>query len=230
MNRLINVSRIAGTPPFIVGCFLLGLALPGNAARAEDTDVTQIRKIEQQSKAKPPTLTDKEERKQIQAIIDDRKKKPVPVKGDGESSELGGRSTVEANAPGTDDFLTFDFIDPAGNVLSFPTIGSVTYEVNLDPFTTVFSPIGTSGDAGSDFGLNYTLPTGEILIEAIPFNIMGDPFFFADPSDPNINLALGLIVNIPVPEPGSAGLLAFGVIAALLSCRRRRTDRLWRAE
>ena len=94
---------------------------------------------------------------------------------DSDLGPLGGSMYADlypsSNVPiGQMDLLTFSFISPeTGLPTSGPQIGSVVYDVNLDPSDPdLFQTIGTSFDAAHDFALPFTAAGFEPLIRATP--------------------------------------------------------------
>jgi|GEM_PF-6871219 len=132
---------------------------------------------------------------------------------------------------GTEVELTYGFIDPSlssDNPTEFdilsPTIdiSSVFYEVNIDPDTNDFIPIGTSFDAASNFSLPYVLSGFESQIHAIPFDSAGNPIFLDGGQGDNVAMAVSVNIEA-VPEPTSTlSLLTLGTLGAAGLLRRKR--------
>ncbi len=128
---------------------------------------------------------------------------------------------------GATGLLTFQFVQ-AGTGLPDPgpAIGSVLYQALLDPdMPAVFTTIGESADAASDFAVSFTVEGFEPTILATPYDTSGNPIFLDGLDD--LNVAQALLVDVPVeavPEPSSISVAAAGVfgMAGLLQRRRRR--------
>jgi hypothetical protein len=131
---------------------------------------------------------------------------------------------VASFVPGTMGELTFEFIntDTLQQQMGGPTIGSVLYELNLDPDgAPVYVPIGASADAASNFALPFTLPGGATWVHAIPYDTSGNPIVFTD-IDGVGNVAVGDFINVqPAPEPSSLLLVGWGVLGLAGILRKR---------
>jgi hypothetical protein len=121
--------------------------------------------------------------------------------------------------------LSFQFIDTLTGLPTAggPTVGSVFYEVQTDPdHPDVFTPIGTSTDAASQFAMSFINVDFEPLVLAIPFDPAGGKIFIDDGH--GSNLAAGDVVLIPpgpVPEPSSWSVLLLGLpLLGLSLCKR----------
>ena len=118
--------------------------------------------------------------------------------------------------------LDFRFIDPAtGSPATGPTIGSVDYQVNVNPAVpTDFVDIGSSSDAATDFTVPFTIQAGtEPVFLATPFSPSGDAIFVAGTGGSNDARAVAF--NATVPEPSYVVLLgsALALIAFMLTPR-----------
>jgi hypothetical protein len=118
-------------------------------------------------------------------------------------------------AIGETSLLSFQFIDPATEQPAVgPAIGAVFYEINTDPsHPDIFLPLGTSFDPASNFAFPFTLNDFEPDIQAVPFDTAGHPIVIAGVD--GINVAVGSVTDIPVPEPPTASLLGSAVLSLL---------------
>jgi hypothetical protein len=140
-------------------------------------------------------------------------------------TEIGGEFPVTTFDAGTTEDLSFEFID-ASTLLptTGPEIGSVLYEVNTDAFhPDAFSFTGTSTDASTHFALPYTFGAGDTFVYAVPFDLSGAPIFEAD-GEGSGNVAIGLAINVTVPEPSTWTMMLVGVggLGGLMRSQRRR--------
>jgi hypothetical protein len=153
------------------------------------------------------TLTGSQEVKEIEKIWKDYYKEHPPKTfhfGVGQAL-FNDVFPVTTFLSGTEGIITFEFIDTETltPLTGGPTVGSVLYQVNLDPQTpTIYTAIGTSTDAASHFALPYALGANEPFIRATPFDLSGNPIVFTD-IDGVGNVAVGDVVNIEVPEPST---------------------------
>jgi len=130
-------------------------------------------------------------------------------------------SPVSLLPAGATEFLDFRFIDPAtGLPTTGPPIGSVEYEVNVNPAApTDFVDIGTSSAAATDFAVPFTVQSGtEPVFLAIPFSPAGDAIFIAGTGGSNDARAIAF--NATAPEPSY--VVALGAALALVAFRLRR--------
>jgi hypothetical protein len=125
---------------------------------------------------------------------------------------------------GTPALLTFGFVKAVTGqpAIDAPAIGSVQYFAQEDPSNPgVFTPIGSSSDAGNQFAISWIVSGFEPLIEAVPYSPSGAPVVINGVAGDNI--AVGHVFDIPatVPEPSSLSLLLAG-LGLIAICYRRR--------
>jgi hypothetical protein len=147
-------------------------------------------------------------------------------------TEVDGVPTISRADQGQTVSLTFNFSDIVTGIppTSGPAIGSVLYEVNLDPLVpTVFDPIGISFDASGGFAEPFTIGSYEPLIVAIPFDPSGAPIFVSGFPGENIAPSIALDIPtdappVPLPEPRiwAMMLLGLGTVGAVKRYSRRR--------
>jgi hypothetical protein len=116
--------------------------------------------------------------------------------------------------------LTFQFIDTTSQLpVSGPEIGSVFYEVNIDPDTPdVFVTLGTSFDASSNFALSF-LPVGfEPEVHATPYDLLGNPIIVLDQN--GLNVAPAWLVIFPLPDLSRTDVLLPLSVLSLAAFRR----------
>ena len=141
---------------------------------------------------------------------------------------LKNGSPLATFIPGKDltEALTFYFIDSETDLptTSPISIGSVFYEVNLDPTTDIWNLIGSSTDSSSNFEVIFNLPLDfvEPIIRGIPYDINGVPIVIPANDGPG-NVAIGYAFNVATtPEPASIlSLLALGTIGAASTLKRK---------
>ena len=109
--------------------------------------------------------------------------------------------------------LSFQFIDTIDGLPAtyFQTVSSVLYEVSEDPYTNIFTHLGTSSDISSDFSIVYSISGFEPIIKATPLDEFGNPIQIIGVNEENV--AMGLAINIAVPEPSTAFLFCFGLVS-----------------
>jgi hypothetical protein len=96
----------------------------------------------------------------------------------------------------------------------------VLYQAKGSPTAPGFFPIGISTDASSHFGLPY-LPTGiEPIIQAIPFDPLGNPLVISGLGGQNVAVGYAINLGIEVPEPATIILGMLG-LAGVVAIRRR---------
>ena len=140
-----------------------------------------------------------------------------------------GQAVLADNYPistlpdGATSILTFVLINPdTGLVVAGPTVGSVLYEVNLDPSTPdLYIQVGTSFDVASNFSLPFTVSGFEPVIRATPFDLAGNQIII--PGVDGFDVAEGDVVNLstPVPEPTSMVLLGTGLAGISMTMRKK---------
>jgi len=139
-------------------------------------------------------------------------------------TEIDGEFPVTTFDAGQTENLSFQFIDASTLApTAGPTIGSVEYEVNTDALHPgVFSFIGSSSDAATNFALPYTFGAPDTFVYAVPFDPSGAPIVELD-GDGTGNVAMGLAINVPLPEPSTwtTLLVGFGGLGAVLRRRRK---------
>jgi hypothetical protein len=114
---------------------------------------------------------------------------------------------------GDSGLLTFHFISPAtGLPTAGPAVAFVLYEINQNPDTPGYTPLGISTDASTDFSFPYTVAGLEPDIQATPFDASGAPIFL--PGFDGSNVAVGS-VTIFAPEPSSLVLVMVGGVGAI---------------
>jgi hypothetical protein len=121
---------------------------------------------------------------------------------------------------GATGLLDFRFIDPATGLPAMgPPIGSVDYQVNVNPAVPGdFVDIGSSSDAATDFAVPFTVQGGtEPVFLATPFSPSGDAIFIAGTGGSNDARAVAF--NATVPEPSYVVLA--GCASALVAFMRR---------
>jgi len=133
---------------------------------------------------------------------------------------LVGQATVSGEYP-------VDFVEP-GDVGTFafvwvdsltglptdegPTIASVMYEANLDPFQPDdWQVLGTSYESDSNFSLDWPTNGFEPMIRATPLDELNKPIVINGLD--GYNVARGFVTVIP--EPSALVLLALGSVAIL---------------
>jgi hypothetical protein len=173
-------------------------------------------------------LTGPQEVAKIEAIWKEYYKDHPPLQGFFAVGQpfIDGTYPVTTLAPGTTATLTFGFVDTVTGQLTTggPTIGSVEYLVNTDPSNpNLFTLIGTSTDATSDFALGYMLGMNEPDVRGIPFDPSGNPIVLADIGGSG-NVAMGDSYNIlsSVPEPSSIVMVSISLVCGLLAYSRYR--------
>ncbi|MBI3837757.1 MAG: PEP-CTERM sorting domain-containing protein [Planctomycetia bacterium] len=132
---------------------------------------------------------------------------------------LKGQFPAAMLDPGTTGTLTFQYIDPTTSLpTAGPTVTEVDYSANLDPNNpSVYTPLGFSSDAGSNFALPYTMGLSEAEIRATPLG-PGGAIFIGGLG--GFNVAEGYVAAI-VPEPAAWLLLGIGAsLLAMLKWRK----------
>jgi hypothetical protein len=225
--RLTEKILRAAVRPSLTAMVLL-FAVPGSnlaiastlAATLADIDMVRL-------KSDLGLLTGPQEVKKIEALwLEYYKEHPPRTFGAIGQANFDGLFPVSEFAPLTVGTLGFSFIDAdtLASLSSPVPIGSVLYEVNLDPAnSSLYLPIGISTDASSGFSFPYTLGLNEPEFRATPFDTTGHPIFVQGIGDENV--AVGYTDNIlTTPEPTTLSLFAAGsLLIALGSWRTRKT-------
>jgi hypothetical protein len=125
---------------------------------------------------------------------------------------LNGQSPVAHLSEGATGELTFQFIDPGtGSPVAGPEVGFVLYRVNLDPdLPDLFTQVGFATDSAENFSLPFVVTGFEPLILATPFDRSGNPVFI--PGAGGSNVAVGSVVDIPIPEPSMLLLFSLSLL------------------
>jgi hypothetical protein len=143
----------------------------------------------------------------------------VPLIG---QPRIAGSYPYSSVADGQSTTVDFRFVDPNTLLpMASDVVTAVFYEVNLDPTTTDFVPLGTSSDASTQFALPFVVTGFEPLIRAIPLDASGTPVFMVGVDGSNVAQGLVLNFSIPVAEPPTFLSLLVG-LAALAGLRRRK--------
>jgi hypothetical protein len=228
----------------LLACVVLlaSVALPGTVYAADPPvdqkeRVKRIREVRKQSEIDKAGKSEDERReinrdertqiKQINDEFDDDNSTPddgIPDRSG--QVNIQGLSPVATFDLGQEVTLTFRWIDlVSGATITGPAIGSVVYEVNLDPsdeFT--FLPIGVGTSLASDFAASFTIVDFEPFVRATPLDPNGVPIVISGLNDENIAIAFATNVG-PIPEPGSLLLLSGGLVAFAGFAARRRLQR-----
>jgi hypothetical protein len=144
---------------------------------------------------------------------------------------LASVNPVSMTPVGATGMATFRFIDPGtGLPTAGPTIGSVVYEINIDPsLPGVFVPLGTSSNVTTQFSLPFSVTDRITTVRATPFDPGGSAIVI--PGVGGFNVAGDIAVNIgAVPEPATQFLVVTAVVigVGLARYRRRRGHGRWR--
>jgi hypothetical protein len=94
------------------------------------------------------------------------------------------------------------------------------YEVNIDPFSDSYLPLGTATDPKTNFAFSFTVTGFEPDIRATPFNL-GVPVFVRGVD--GFNAAVGDVVILPASEPSTILLLLGAGLAYIMATLKRRT-------